>query len=257
MEPLIIAHRGYHKDMPENSIRSIQTARDIGADMVELDVRCTSDGHPVVFHDHSLYRTTAQRGIVEMLTLKQVQKLDIGVRFDEKHKGTRVPTLDEVLAYSKNRILLNIEIKTPGFEEKILKLIYKHKMQKRVLISSLRQTSLRAVRKLDSDIAIGCVSFFISDFKELMETVSPYSVHMWAPLLLSKIPIDTAHNEGLRVIAWPVKNLTSYRILNAFGVDGVITNIPDQILEAAGEREGGKRKRSLPPPLEPPAKSDS
>lgn len=250
IEPLIVAHRGFHRDAPENSIPSFEMAKEVGASMVELDVRRTSDGHPVVFHDHSLYRTTAQRGIIEMLTLKQVRKLDIGVHHDEEYRGTRVPTLEEVIKYAKNRIPLNIEIKTPGIEEKVVRLIRKHGVMKRVVVSSFRFSILRKIHRLEPEIRIGGVAFYISGFEELQEDMAPYSLHLWAPLLLSRIPVDAAHNAGIRVLAWPVNSLRLFKVLKRLGVDGVITSIPDRIADHLHGDEPRPRRLNLPPPLE-------
>ncbi|MEM2482910.1 MAG: glycerophosphodiester phosphodiesterase family protein, partial [Candidatus Nezhaarchaeales archaeon] len=59
---LVIAHRGASAYEPENTLRSIKRALNLGADMVEIDVRTTKDGHIVVIHDATVDRTTNGRG---------------------------------------------------------------------------------------------------------------------------------------------------------------------------------------------------
>ena len=94
--PLVIAHRGASGDAPENAIAAFQLAVDLGADGIELDIRLTSDGVPVVIHDRKVDRTTSGIGMIGRLSLAQVRELDAGTWFAPEFKGEGVPTLDDV-----------------------------------------------------------------------------------------------------------------------------------------------------------------
>ena len=249
--PLIIAHRGFCKDVPENTLAAFQKAVKAGANMIELDVRNTSDGHPVVFHDHTLYRTTAQRGIIEMLTLNQVQKLNVGQREAGTSQKFRVPTLEEVLTFAKDRILLNIELKVAGTEKAVVKLIEKHEMINKVVVSSFRFSSLKRVRELQPEVRIGCIAFFLAGFGEIAEKLAPYSVHLWTPLVLSDRPLRRAHQNGIRVYLWQVNSNAQFRRLTRWGVDGVFTDATDLLVDAVPEKFRRIRLETLPPPLTP------
>ena len=113
---LIIAHRGASAYEPENSLRAIETAIKLKADMVEVDIRKSKDGELVVIHDENVDRTTNSKGWVSKLSLTELKRLDAGA-------GEMVPTLAEVLDLLKNRIMLNIELKGLGTAEPVYKLI--------------------------------------------------------------------------------------------------------------------------------------
>src|SRR5262249_57618291 len=93
----VAAHRGAAGRAPENTRASFQLAWELGADMVELDVRLTADGHPVTLHDATLDRTTDGAGPVAARTLAEIRTLDAGTRFGTAFAGERVPTLREAL----------------------------------------------------------------------------------------------------------------------------------------------------------------
>lgn len=88
----VIAHRGEHNHHAENTLPAIQSAIDLGADYVELDVRTTSDGKLVLMHDDSVDRTTNGHGKVRDLTEDQIEHLSM------KGYPGGVPTFDEALA---------------------------------------------------------------------------------------------------------------------------------------------------------------
>jgi glycerophosphoryl diester phosphodiesterase len=93
----IVGHRGAAGRAPENTLASFRRAWELGADMAELDVRLTADGHVVALHDATLDRTTTGSGPLSARTLAEAQALDAGVRFAAEFVGERVPTLAEVL----------------------------------------------------------------------------------------------------------------------------------------------------------------
>ena len=76
--PLIIAHRGSSKDLPEHTLKAYQRAIDEGADLLECDVRLTADSHLVCVHDRKVDRTSNGTGIVSTLELATLEGLDFG-----------------------------------------------------------------------------------------------------------------------------------------------------------------------------------
>lgn len=152
---LVIAHRGASFTAPENTFAAFNKAVEMQADMIELDVQLSADGVPVVFHDEWLEDHTDGSGRIMNLELNAIKHLDAGSWFSPEFKGERIPTLDEVLKWAKNRILLNIEIKSEsvsrepsgGVEEKVLDLVDKHEMHNQVLISSFNYTVLKRIER--------------------------------------------------------------------------------------------------------------
>ncbi len=106
-----VGHRGTPTYAPENTIIAHETAYEMGARCIEFDVRCTRDGHFVVFHDHDVDRTTDGRGDVEEMTLSEIQALDAGSHFGPEFEGERVPTLREALANVRGRYAVDIDFK--------------------------------------------------------------------------------------------------------------------------------------------------
>jgi glycerophosphoryl diester phosphodiesterase len=98
------AHRGGGLYAPENTLASIEAAVARGATWVELDVRYTADGVPVVFHDETVDRTTNGTGLLEDFTLAELQALDAGSWFGAAFAATTVPTLEQALALMQGRV---------------------------------------------------------------------------------------------------------------------------------------------------------
>lgn len=111
----ICAHRGAMETHPENTIPAFKEAIRLGAHMIEFDVQLSKDGYLVIMHDATLERTTNGEGEVKNKTLRELKALDCGNWKSEKFKGTKIPTLKEVLSIMPKNIWLNIHLK--GGEE--------------------------------------------------------------------------------------------------------------------------------------------
>src|SRR5580704_18140510 len=94
---VVIAHRGAHREAPENTLASLEKAIEIGCDYVELDVRRTKDGALVIMHDAGVNRMTNGKGKIEDLTLAEIRKLEIKSRHGKQWAGLKLPTFDEML----------------------------------------------------------------------------------------------------------------------------------------------------------------
>ncbi|TYC89306.1 glycerophosphodiester phosphodiesterase family protein [Novosphingobium sp. BW1] len=110
---MVVAHRGCWKATSENSLDAIMQCRAIGIDMVELDVRTSRDGVPVLMHDADVARTTDGRGRVEDLTLADLRALHLreGMGGTSALTERRIPTLAEALAATGGEILVNLDAK--------------------------------------------------------------------------------------------------------------------------------------------------
>ncbi|MEH3104924.1 MAG: glycerophosphodiester phosphodiesterase family protein [Sphingomonas phyllosphaerae] len=127
---IVIAHRGCHEaaplhglaSAPENSVAALRQCVTLGADVMETDVRRSRDGHLVIMHDDSVDRTTNGTGKVADLSLAELKALRL--RQDEGGAGAAltdqaIPTLDELLALAKDRIVLNLDVKDMIYGEVI------------------------------------------------------------------------------------------------------------------------------------------
>ncbi|WP_268224368.1 glycerophosphodiester phosphodiesterase family protein [Sinomicrobium oceani] len=107
---LVAAHRGPHKQLPENSLASIEKAIESGIDIVEIDVRVSKDGVPVIMHDNNIKRTTTGEGVVEKMTLEELKKVFL-LDAEKQVTQERIPTLKEVLDLARNRVFLDLDMK--------------------------------------------------------------------------------------------------------------------------------------------------
>ena len=117
MDRRIIAHRGHKVGAPEQTMAAFRLAVELGATMLECDLRFTGDGVAVMMHDRLLDRTTSGRGLVAETDWPTIKALDAGSWFDPTFADERVPTLDEMFDLTEDlRIALCVEAKGEGAE---------------------------------------------------------------------------------------------------------------------------------------------
>ena len=129
---------------PENTVAAFRKAVEMGADLVEMDIRETKDGRLVIMHDVTVDRTTNGKGRVTDLTLAEIQKLDAGSWFDKKFAGERVPTLEQALDSLGGQALPDVDFKA-GTPERLVAVLGKFKLLGKVTLycgewDLLRQT---------------------------------------------------------------------------------------------------------------------
>lgn len=249
--PLVIAHRGASGYAPENTLAAFRAAIALGADMVELDVHPTADRRLAVIHDESIDRTCDGRGFVREMTLAEIQTFDAGIWWGPGFAGERVPALEEVLALTRGRARVNVEVKAPQGGERpgrveddvvapLLAALDAAGTRREVLVSSFDPVVLRAVRAAARDLPLGVLlearvegpAGFRPDRLEpylaVAAEVSAFSLHpYWR--FLGRRAVRAVHEAGLKVYPWTVKRETDIRRLVGLGVDGVITNHPDRL----------------------------
>lgn len=219
----IIGHRGAPVYEPENTLASFKKAFDLGADMIEFDVRLTKDKKLVVIHDRKVNRTTNGRGKVSNLTLEKIKELNAG-------NGQKIPTLEEVFDLIKGRGEANIEIKDPHVLGKILSYLDNKIIKKKILISSNSFNLLTKAREKDSELRLGIVTVFSFGIIKLACNLKLESIHpiAWS---LSKSFIQKAHQNNLKVYPYPCgtkeENLDKVRKLINLEIDGIFLNKPD------------------------------
>lgn len=106
---LVVSHRGDWRNYPENSIPAIESLIRMGGDMMELDVKMTSDSVLVLMHDKTVNRMTNGKGLVSSYTLDSLKSLKMKRAHNVTTDSTRVPTLREAFECCKDRILINVD----------------------------------------------------------------------------------------------------------------------------------------------------
>jgi len=154
-QPLVVAHRGLSPGMPENTIAAFRRAIDMGVYAIELDLRATADGQPVVMHDATVDRTTNGSGAVSGMTLSQIEALDAGSKSAPAFAGERVPSFADVLslvAPSRTRLLVDIKTSRNMQLADVLRMIREHGMTDRVIIGVRTLDDLRRVKAIEPHV---------------------------------------------------------------------------------------------------------
>ncbi|MBI3118815.1 MAG: glycerophosphodiester phosphodiesterase family protein, partial [Candidatus Hydrogenedentes bacterium] len=129
----VVAHRGAHEGIPENTLAAYRKAIELGADFVEIDVRTTKDGKFVSVHNGSVDAYTKdKKGAVRDLTLEELKALDIGSRIGPEWKEERIPTFEEILEVCKDKIGIYLDLKDAPVAE-LVPIIKAHGMEKNIL----------------------------------------------------------------------------------------------------------------------------
>jgi glycerophosphoryl diester phosphodiesterase len=244
-KPLVIAHRGGAGLWPENTLFALQEAAKLGADLSEIDIHMTRDGVLVAIHDDSVNRTTNAKGLVQDFTFAELRKLDAGYRWtnDEGHtfpfrgQGIKIPSLNEIFtAFPKQVISIEIKQNDPPIVAALRELINHYQKTKQVLVSAFNARTMKVMRRLCPNIATAATEAEIDRFSKLSK------VFLTRPFLLSatalEVPhevvtnhfVKAAHKKNKRVDVWTVNAIEDMEQLLAFGVDGILTDFPDRLL---------------------------
>jgi len=252
----VIAHRGASAYYPENTMPSFEGAIAMGADMAELDVQLTADKEVVVFHDEKISRCTNGRGRIADYDLASLKKLDAGKWFDKKFKNTRIPELADVLALCKNRIAVNIEIKTEavddiiagGIEEKCLQLVEQYGMKKHVVFSSFDPRAILHLKQIDKTAPVA-VLFKKKLYGSRLPSDIIKSLHADAfncsASELNKKWLADLHSNNIPVNIYTVNNEKKMRQYLKLGVSGIFTNKPDVLKNVLADGDQKSKKTYL------------
>ena len=250
-EFLVIAHRGGRSLGPENTLYTFQQAADLGVGVLELDLRSTKDGHLVVIHDETVDRTTNGTGTVNSYDLDDLKKLDAAYRWSAKTaasfplrgQGIQVPTLSEVFeAFPELRV--NIEIKDirPDSLSKICRAIRDYNMMDNVMIASFDAGALDEFRSLCPEVATSAgaseaIVFYWLQWLHLGSIYAPDAQALQIPekygdnFIVNQRFLEAAHNRNMRVHVWTVNDANTMKQLIQLGVDGIMTDYPQRLLE--------------------------
>jgi glycerophosphoryl diester phosphodiesterase len=220
---LYIAHRGASGRHPENTLRAVRAALDLGVDAIEVDVHAV-DGELVVIHDQHLDRTTNGRGPLRSRTFEELRQLDAG-------GGERIPTLHEVAELVSGAVPLIVELKGAETGRAVAQYVAQRVRSGRsryedFLVSSFDQYELLAAMETDSRVARAVlfqgVPLGLADFATPLR---PHSLHLSHEFIRAAFLAD-AKQRGHKVYVYTVDDPEEMRMLEQQGVDGVFTNCP-------------------------------
>jgi glycerophosphoryl diester phosphodiesterase len=247
--PYIIAHRGISARAPENTLASFELAAGTrGIDMIELDVRLSKDCEVIVLHDRTLQRTSTGNGPARNYLLEEIRSFDAGSWFHKSFSNQRIPTLEEVLRKFGSRMWVDIEIKSdpfhkeePGLIEKaVLDVVSRCGMEKRVMFSSFNHKLLENIGKMGAGAATGVLYNFPNDFHRSpsdQAAKAGASVFVCAKRQLTTRMVENAHEHNIAVYVYTLNSTRDARRMMALGVDGIISDNADEIIDVVRKRE--------------------
>jgi len=253
---LAIAHQGGRGLWPENTLLAFERALDLGVDVVEMDLRGTSDRHIVVHHDPSVERTTEGAGLVRELTLEEIRALDAGYRFEVEADGTLtrpyrgrglvVPTLLEVLdRFPESRLNLEMKEFDPELARALCATLRKNEFAERVLVASFDDEPMAAFREACPEVATSAtlreaLVFYQLDRLRLGSLYRSPAVAFQFPEYFGEIHVirprllEAARSFNVRIQVWTVNEDEDLARMLAMGVDGIVTDYPDRLLRLMG-----------------------
>lgn len=244
VKPIVIAHRGNSCSAPANTIESIRQAIEIGADMIELDVRSSRDGFPVLIHNDTLNETTDGKGKVSSFDLAQLKKLDAGSWKDKQYAGERIPTLMEALEFSKGKVNLSLDLKDENIIPAMLKAVQEADMVGSVVICGCHEPQAKKIWDIDENLTV--LLNMDSHLNELgkLEDKSKFINEYIKRACKGKLSalnvsykfvtyelIRRAHLQALPIWTWTVDEKKDMERLIEMGVDAIYTNYPERLLE--------------------------
>lgn len=246
---LNIAHRGGLGLGPENTISTFNKALKMGADMLELDIRATSDSILVLLHDETVNRTTNGKGRISELTLKEAKKLNAGywwtdddsISFPFRLLNIKIPTFNEFLTNFKDH-KLNIEIKQHDnfIAKNLCKSIKENNIQDNVIIGSFDDEVLDEFRYHCPNVATSpgrdeIRTFYGFSYVYLDKFYSPKSDIYQLPEffgtthVLTKRFVNGIKQKNIPIFVWTVNDPDEMQRFIDLGVKGIITDYPDRL----------------------------
>jgi len=253
---LIIAHRGASAVAPENTLAAFARAMTDGADGIELDVRLSCDGVPMVIHDETLLRTGLRRESVAEMNARRLGEVDVSSWFNRAHPQHAredyarecVPTLYQVLSLFQDRdARLYVEMKTGADEgfadltQAVAQLIKDYRLHSRVVVVSFDLAAIAHIKRIDSAIRTGALFEPKGDLATIVrkQPMIEAAVASSADEILlhrsiaTRSAIRLATENDLPVIVWTVDDPKWIGRARSLGIQALITNNPTEMVRAA------------------------
>jgi glycerophosphoryl diester phosphodiesterase len=229
---LIIGHRGAAGLKPENTLEGLRAGVDAGADMLEFDIRTTSDGVPVLMHDSSLLRTNGIRMVVHQSTLEEL-------RAATESSEKPIVTFDEVMQEFFGKIMLNIELKQHGGADALVAVLKKyctsHEDWSKFVISSFFPKEFARIRRSCPHAELWLLHgrnpfIFVAYTRRLGLSGVGFN-----RMYLNDFALEIARKSKLFTYVFTINRLGAMQHLADLGIDGLVTNFPDRFAKLAAD----------------------
>jgi glycerophosphoryl diester phosphodiesterase len=229
----VIAHRGVHNSIPENSLPAYRKAIELGCDFVEIDVRTTIDGKFISIHNSQIDDyVKVSKGKVKDMTLEQLRSLDIGIKTSREWKGTRIPTLEEILELCRGKIGIYLDLKKAPVPE-LVGIIKSYGMEKQI-IWYISSSDLKDI----TDLRSSCPECILMPNPGSGENLQPL-IDMFKPVVvatdmkeLNAEFVAVAHRNNVKVITDEKKgNPAEWDQILTWQTDGIQTDHPEELIK--------------------------
>jgi len=221
---LILGHRGYHRDVPDNTLAAFERAVAIGLDGIETDVQVSADGVAILFHD----RCAPDGTPISSLTHADLEGL----------VGYSVPRLEEAVTGWGNEILWNLELKTASSLEPTIALVNRYQSTKRFLVTSfLHPLVLDLVNRTTAEGGLLVAHRPLNDvaLRDWTAGSKRVTTIVWDYDTCDGDLMARSAAQGFRNFVYGARTADDHQRLRKWGVDGVITDYPQYLRTARGE----------------------
>lgn len=232
----VTAHRGNAVMAPENTRSAIERAIEDGADYVEIDVRMTADGTPVLWHDADMKRVFGREGKISDITYEEALSLDAGAWFGAEFEGERILSLEQAISITRGRVGLYVDIKpdrdTPSLTRDTVALLQQHNALDGTVVAAADALVLNEVKRLEPSLKTALLAQFIVGSLP----GDAYDILGLRQNRVSAAAVAKAHHAGHELHVWTVNRPEAMTRFIDMGVDNIITDRPDVLVELLQRR---------------------
>ena len=209
--PLLLGHRGARacESVPENTLASFDLAIAHGCDGFEFDVRLTACGRSVVCHDPKV-------GGVSVAAATASQLPDL-------------PVLENVLQRYGQKVFLDIELKVPGLESKVLSALREHDVEAGYVVSSFLPRVVAELKIRSAQVQTGIICDKTQQLATWRDLNHQYVIPHYS--LLTRKLVEEVHSAGRKLLTWTVNDRDSMLRYAGWGVDGIISDKTELLVQ--------------------------
>jgi len=216
---LNIAHRGFTKVYPDNTLEAFEAAIQIGVDAFECDIQETADHQFVVHHDPELLGKN-----INQLSLAEVRSVKLGGRFE-------IPTLEQALDFCNQRVRFLLELKQVHSIERFLTIVTARVKAADVILASFNKSLVLELSKLAPEIRRGIITAFaVKEPVQMAESACADTIIVRCPFATVAL-IKELHASNLSIFVWGCTDPGDTRRTLGLGIDGMISDFPDLVAE--------------------------
>lgn len=234
----LIAHRGLSSRAPENTMAAYRAALDAGFDWIETDVDILGDGTPVLIHDTSLERTTNRTGRYYDLSVEDLDGIDAGGWYSPSFAGEPLPRLADLIdLMNETGLNANIELKSNEqgaqrslqLRDAVAAELERLDPARQVIVSSFNHVLLAKFKEAAPQWEVACLYETVAlydDWRSMLELVGATYIHP-EDSYLNERTVAAFKEAGFGINVWTVNRADRANQLFNWGVDGVISDVPD------------------------------